>query len=219
MKITLKLATSLDGKIATRSGESKWITSEDARALGHKLRAQHEAVIIGSETALSDDPLLTARPEEDFPGQPLRLIADTRLRTPLCAQLINSTDKGPVAIATAVSSHSKKAREFMDVGVEILALEAGQSGHISLHHLKETLQARGINSLLIEGGGTLAAGFIRAGLLTHIEWFRAPILIGGDGRAGMGALNFGALKKAPRLTLIETKHIGDNIYESYRLES
>jgi diaminohydroxyphosphoribosylaminopyrimidine deaminase/5-amino-6-(5-phosphoribosylamino)uracil reductase len=212
--VTLKLATSLDGRIATASGESKWITGEKARVEVHRLRAAHNAIIVGSETVMLDDPELTARTDPPPERQPLRIVADSRGRVPAAAKLFSTLEIGPVAVATL---------ETMDLdrwpsspGLQFWMLPAGEgSSSISLEALMESATRAGVGSLMVEGGGTLAAGFVRAGLVDRIEWFRAPIVLGGDGKPGLGALGLEKLANAPTYERTGVKEVGPDLWESY----
>jgi diaminohydroxyphosphoribosylaminopyrimidine deaminase/5-amino-6-(5-phosphoribosylamino)uracil reductase len=211
--VTLKLATSLDGRIALANGQSKWITGEAARAQVHRLRAGHDAVIVGSQSVLLDDPELTARTDPMPQRQPLRVVADSRGRVPASAKLFATLEMGPVAVATL---------ETMDLdrwpsrqGLQFWMLPAGEGGSVSLVELLNSAQRAGVASLMVEGGGQLAAAFVRAGLVDRIEWFRAPLLMGGDGKPCFGALGLEALALAPRFTRTGLREIGSDLWESY----
>lgn len=220
MDVSLKLATSLDGRIATASGESKWITGEEARAEGHRLRAGHDAILVGVETVIADDPALTVRlargeiappPEgyspsdfEEAETQPLRVILDSRLRTPSLAEAA----KTGCLILTA-----EEPRPIRRAQVE--RVEAGEDGRPTVEAVLAALEKRGIGSVLIEGGGQVAASFLRAGAVDRIEWFRAPILLGSEGRPCVAGLALEKLAQAPkyRRTAVEVR--GDDLWERY----
>lgn len=211
--VTLKLATSLDGRIALASGESKWITGEAARAEVHHLRAGHDAVIVGSETVLADDPELTARTSPAPKRQPLRVVADSRGRIPATAKLFSTLEIGPVAIATL---------ETMDLdrwpstpGLQFWMLPPGDGGSLSLPDLLDSAQRAGVSTLMVEGGGQLAAAFMRAGLVDRIEWFRAPIVLGGDARPCLGGLGLEKLALAPTYERKSVREVGVDLWESY----
>jgi len=213
--ITLKLATSLDGRIALASGESKWITGEAARAEVHHLRAGHDAVIVGSETVIADDPELTARLTPMPEKQPLRVVADSRGRIPASAKLFSTLEMGPVAIAT-LETTDLDARWPSTRGLQFWMLPAAEgSSSISLHAMMESATRAGVTSMMIEGGGQLAAAFVRAGLVDRLEWFRAPILLGGDGRPCLGDLGLDVLANAPGFTRTQVREIGPDLWESY----
>lgn len=214
--ITLKLATSLDGRIALANGESQWITGEAARAEVHHLRATHDAVVVGSETVLADDPLLTARLDPAPTKQPLRVVADSRGRIPPTAKLFSSLEFGPVAIATLETTDLDAKGWPSTRGLQFWMLPAGEgSTSISLPAMMESATRAGITSMMIEGGGQLAAAFIRANLVDRLEWFRAPILLGSDSRPGLGDLALSALANAPAFTRTHVRERGPDLWETY----
>jgi diaminohydroxyphosphoribosylaminopyrimidine deaminase/5-amino-6-(5-phosphoribosylamino)uracil reductase len=212
--VTLKLATSLDGRIATASGESKWITGGEARAEVHKLRAAHDAIIVGSETVIADDPELTARGVE-IDHQPLRIVADSRGRTPATAKLFATLEKARVAIATLETTDVDAHNWPTHKALQFWMLPKGDDGRIDLRELMEMGAGAGVASMLIEGGGTLAASFVKAGLVDRIEWFRAPILLGSDSRAALGELHLESLSAAPRYERVGVREVGVDLWESY----
>ncbi len=176
---TIKAAMSLDGKTATSAGNSQWITGPKARAHVHKLRAQSGAVMAGIGTVLADDPLLTARLPKEIPRQALRIIVDSRLRTPPnCRAVQASSVKTPLLIVTTdcVTSHAAAAIEHE--GVEVLRLPT-TSEHVDLKAMMAELTRREIISVLVEGGGELNAALLQAGVVHSVLFFVAPLLIGG----------------------------------------
>ncbi len=209
-RITLKLATSLDGRIATASGESRWITGPDARREVHALRADHQAVLVGVETVIADDPALTVR-LGDFTGlQPQRLVLDSRLRTPPGSVLVATAREAPTVVITTQGSNKR----LTDAGVTVI--EAGErDGRVDLAAAVAALKGRGVDHILIEGGGQVAAGFLRAGLVDAVEWFRAPILLGAEGRPAIGGLNLAALADAPRFRRTGVMEVGADLWERY----
>lgn len=212
--VTLKLATSLDGRIALANGVSKWITGQDARDEVHRLRAMHDAVIVGSETVLADDPLLTARTQPMPEKQPLRVVADSRGRVPATAKLFSTLEMGPVAIATLETMNLDHWPSTK--GLQFWMLPAGEgSNSVSLVEMMHSAQRAGVTSMMIEGGGQLAASFVRAGLVDRIEWFRAPVLLGGDGRPCLGGLALETLEAAPRYRRVSVREVGVDLWESY----
>lgn len=207
-RVTLKLATSLDGRIATASGESKWITGEAARGQGHRLRAAHDVVLVGIGTVLADDPELTVR----LPGwsgpQPARAVLDTRQRLPIESRLAKSAR----SVATWVFSDEAPRTELVEAGVRIVRVGDGrpQPGDVL-----EALAEAGLSRVLIEGGGQVAASFLRAGLVDAVEWFRAPIVLGEESRPAVGALALNRLGDAPRFRRIAVQPLGDDLWERY----
>lgn len=205
MRITLKIATSLDGRIGTSTGESQWITGPDSRLQGHRLRAAHDAVLVGVETVLADDPRLTVRLPDGEDGQdPLRVVLDSRLRTPSFARLAKAgtlilTTRAPIPVGEA----------------EVLRVTGDTANRPAIWAVLDTLRDRGVSSLMIEGGGRVAACFVAAGVVDAIEWFRAPILLGGDGRPGVAALSLARLAHAPRYRRLAAEPLGDDLWERY----
>lgn len=204
MRVTLKLATSLDGRIATASGESRWITGEAAREQGHRLRAAHDAVLAGVETVLADDPELTARLPGRPVDQPLRVVLDSRLRTPATAKLAG---EGTLILTTA------PPRSVGTATVE--RIDADEQGRPAVDAVLKALKRHGVGSVLIEGGGRVAASFVAAGVVDVIEWFRAPILLGGAGRPCVAALEMARLSDAPRFRRLAVEPLGDDLWERY----
>ena len=182
--ITLKAAMTLDGKIATANGDSKWITSESARKYVHLLRAQSGAVLTGIGTLLADNPQLTARlPGMELPRQPLRIIVDSHLRTPPTAKAVQiaseNPDFAPLLIATTESADVEREAALLRRGVEICRLPANDSGRVDLTALREALTKRQIISILTESGGELNAALLSAALPQKALFFIAPKLLGG----------------------------------------
>jgi diaminohydroxyphosphoribosylaminopyrimidine deaminase/5-amino-6-(5-phosphoribosylamino)uracil reductase len=213
--VTLKLATSLDGRIALANGQSKWITGDAARAEVHRLRAGHDAVIVGSETVIADDPELTARTDPMPEKQPLRVVADSRGRVPASAKLFSTLEMGPVAVAT-LEDTDLDARWPSTQGLQFWMLPAGEgSSSVSLVELLNAAQRAGVDSLMVEGGGQLAASFVRAGLVDRIEWFRAPLVLGGDARPCLGGLGLETLTAAPAYERAGVREVGADLWESY----
>jgi|LauGreSBDMM110SN_4_FD.fasta_scaffold04829_3 diaminohydroxyphosphoribosylaminopyrimidine deaminase/5-amino-6-(5-phosphoribosylamino)uracil reductase len=214
--ITLKLATSLDGRIALANGESKWITGAEARLEAHKLRAAHDAIIVGSETVLADDPELTARLDPMPEKQPLRIVADGRGRLSPNAKIFRTVSLGPVAIATlettdldALGWPSTRGLQYWMTPPDLA------TGHLALSGILEAATRARVVSLMVEGGGQLAASFMRAGVVDRIEWFRAPIVLGGDARPCLGGLGLEKLGAAPNYQRISVQEVGADLWESY----
>lgn len=202
-RVTLKLATSLDGRIAMASGESQWITGAESRLQGHRLRAAHAAIMVGVETVLCDNPQLNVRvPDEQHPD-PLRVVLDSRLRTPVDARVLTGalvlTTAEPVALGDA----------------EVVRVEADGQGRPDPSAVLATLADRNITSVLIEGGGRVAASFVKAGLVDVIEWFRAPVLLGHEGRPAVADLGFDRLSDTPRFKRLAVSPLGDDLWERY----
>ena len=211
MGVTLKLATSLDGRIATASGESRWITGEAARQAVHRLRTQHDAVLIGVETALADDPELTVRLDGYKGPQPTRVVLDSRQRLYPHSKLVRTARE----IATVVVSVDPPSAELTDAGVKVLQVEDVGDGRPELKAAVRALAAIGLAHLFVEGGGQVAASFLRCGLVDRLEWFRAPIILGGEGRPCIGALGVRSLADAVRLRRTSLESLGEDVWERY----
>ena len=209
--ITLKLATSLDGRIATASGESRWITGEDARAAVHRLRAAHDAVVVGVETALADDPELTVRTPGYAGPQPARVVLDSRQRLADGCKLVATARAAP----TYVVATGPPQPRLTAAGVRVLTVPALGEDRPELASVVRALAAEGLSNLFVEGGGQVAASFLRCGLVDALEWFRAPLVIGGEGRPAVGALALSALSGAPRFKRIDVQALGPDIWERY----
>jgi diaminohydroxyphosphoribosylaminopyrimidine deaminase / 5-amino-6-(5-phosphoribosylamino)uracil reductase len=175
--VRLKAAISLDGAIAARSSESRWISGEESRRRAHALRAEADVVVVGVGTILADDPLLTVR---DVPGlSPLRIVLDSRLRTPVESRLVASASPSlPVLLAHADAGRPRAASFGGHPGLETLACRADASGSVDLGDLVAHLRARGVLSILVEGGAKVLSAFARAGLADRFSLFVAPKLIG-----------------------------------------
>ena len=209
--VTLKLATSLDGRIATAAGESRWITGPQAREAVHRLRAEHDAVLVGVETALADDPELTVRLEGWSGRQPARVVLDSRQRLADGCKLVATARDVPTYLITTALPEPR----LVEAGVRVLQVRAVGDGRPQLHDVVEALAREGLGRLFVEGGGQVAGSFLRCGLVDRMEWFRAPLVIGGEGRPGVGALALSALADAPRLRRVEVREVGDDLWERY----
>jgi diaminohydroxyphosphoribosylaminopyrimidine deaminase/5-amino-6-(5-phosphoribosylamino)uracil reductase len=209
--VTLKLATSLDGRIATAAGQSRWITGEAAREAVHRLRTEHDAVVVGIETALADDPELTVRLAGYNGPQPARVVLDSRQRLSPDCKLVRTAREIP----TYVVATTEADPALVAAGVRVVRVRALGEDRPELKTVVEALAGEGLTRLFVEGGGQVAASFIRCGLVDNIEWFRAPMLIGGEGRPGIGALAVAALAQAPHFRRTEVREVGADLWERY----
>ena len=206
--VTVKFAMSLDGKTATRTGESKWITGEESRRFVHELRAESDAIMAGIGTVLADDPQLTARDADNapFPRQPLRVIVDSGGRLPSGAALLRQPGRTLVAAAS-----ENAAARIRSLGADALALPAND-GRVDLPALMTALGERGVSSVFAEGGGTLAGSLLDASLADKIIAFIAPTIIGGEAApspiAGAGAKR---MRDALRLSHVQIRRFGDDV--------
>ena len=213
--VTLKLATSLDGKIATGTGESQWITGDHARASGHRLRAVHDAILVGSGTALLDDPTLTCR----LPGlegqSPVRVVLDGRCRLPLNSRLVQTADQIPVWLITSSDAPSDAVTERRQAGIEIISIDTDARGQLDLAMALAVLVERGITRLLVEGGAGVAASLLRAKLVDRLVWYQAPKIIGGDGKPAIEALSVDPLRNAPTFERIASEVLASDVGATY----
>ncbi len=214
--IMLKLAMTLDGRIATRSGESRWITGEPARARAHLLRAQYDAVMVGSGTVLADDPLLNVR----LPGlerySPLRIVLDGRMRLPLTSALVAGARDTPTWLVTLPGGDRRRRQTYIDCGVEVVEAPPGADGALDLPQVMAELARRGLTRLLVEGGARLAAALLRDRLVDRLAIFRAPSVIGGDGLPATTGFGLERLADLPGFTAEETIDLGKDRLETYR---
>ena len=228
MRVTLKLATTLDGRIATASGESRWITGPAAREQVHRLRAMHQSVLVGVSTAIADDPQLTVRMPGYVGLQPLRVVLDSRQRLPSDTHLVREAERLPTLVVTT----SNPNKRLTDAGVTVVKVAATE-GWPDLHEALGAIAGlqgdrlaavvkggdasviAAAGSVLIEGGGQVAASFLKAGLVDAIEWFRAPIVLGDEGRPAVGDFPLNRLADAPRFRRVAVQELDDDLWERY----
>lgn len=205
--VTVKTASTLDGKIASAAGHSKWITGLAARSEVHELRRKHDAILVGVGTVLADDPELTARREgKPFGRQPVRVILDSRLRTPLSAR-VAQTDAAQTWIITASSSPEEKREAFAKQGVTVITLE----GPITVESVLAALGERGITSLLVEGGAEVNGAFLQARAVQKVISYLSLKLIGGSGApTPFGGSGFATMDEAVMLTETSIEQIDEH---------
>ncbi len=209
--VVLKAATSLDGKIATAGGESKWITGETAREQGHRLRDIYDAILVGVNTILSDDPSLTARLPEGRGKDPVRIIVDSTARTPTAARVLLQESAAYTIIATTEAAPVERRASLMAAGAEVMVVP-GQGPRVDLVKLVDLLGERQISSVLIEGGGKVNGSALAAGIVDKIAWFIAPKIIGGDAAPGpVRGPGAQSLQDATRLYDVSLRHLGEDI--------
>ena len=213
--VTLKLATTLDGRIAGADGQSRWITGTAARRRGHLLRATSDAVMVGSNTVLADDPDLTCRLSGLEDRSPIRVVVDGALRVPLTARVVAGAARVPTWFLVREGIEEARRSAFAERGVEIIEVPAGPGGRIDLARALLALGHRGLTRLLVEGGGGLAAALFAADLVDRIAWFRAPMILGDDGLAAVAALGVSALATAPRFRRLSFEAVGEDVLETF----
>ncbi len=211
--VTLKIAATLDGRTATHTGESQWITGEMARARGHLLRAQSDAIMIGSGTARIDDPVLTCR----LPGledrSPVRVVVDSRLTLQLTGKLVAGARDIPLWLLTRTGNPPERLAALGECGVEVIEIGPGPDGTVDLAAALRELGDRGLTRLLVEAGGHLAAALLRQDLVDRLAWFRAPMLIGGDGLPAAVSFGIDKLADAPRWRPLSAASLGTDMVE------
>ena len=213
--LTLKLAATLDGRIATASGESRWITGSPARRKVHALRMAHDAVMVGSGTALADDPDLTVR-EMGAVRQPVRVLLDTGLRHDPGSRLGRTAKAHPVWLLHGSNAPATARARWADTGaIPIEVAETG--GRLDLHAAMSALAARGVTRVLSEGGSTLAVALIRARLVDDLALFQGALLIGAEGHPALGDLGLTLLADATRPVLRESAQVGPDLYSLWSL--
>jgi diaminohydroxyphosphoribosylaminopyrimidine deaminase/5-amino-6-(5-phosphoribosylamino)uracil reductase len=214
--VTLKLGTSIDGRIATATGESQWITGPPARERAHWLRAVHDAIMVGTGTVLADNPQLTCR----LPGlvwrSPIRVVIDRSLRVPPSMRIIAEAHEVPTWILTSPSADPDRRQALLASGVTLIDVAPGPDGAIGLAGALAALGERGITRLLVEGGGRLAAALIAARLVDRLVWVHAPLLIGDDGIPAIAGFGVEALTEARRFERLSTETVGTDVLTVFR---
>lgn len=213
---TCKVATTLDGRIATHTGNSQWITGGSARAFAHKLRAEHDAVMIGIGTALADDARLTCRLAGMEERSPIRIVADSHLRLPLTSQLVSGATETPTWIVTLEGADAARRGAFEAAGVRVIETRADAAGRPDMKDVADLLGAEGLTRVLVEGGGHLIASLLRDGLADEVAWFHAPRIMGGDGIAAAAPFGVDTVEQAPAFVRSGLSEVGGDILETYR---
>jgi diaminohydroxyphosphoribosylaminopyrimidine deaminase/5-amino-6-(5-phosphoribosylamino)uracil reductase len=214
--VILKSAVSLDGKIATASGDSRWISSPESRAHAHTIRDQVDAILVGIGTVLIDDPRLTARLKSGKGRNPARVVLDSRLQIPLKAKALNRRTGTDIIICTTVRADGRRAHKLRGQGVEVWTLPS-EKGRVSLRRLLSQMAKRGITTLLVEGGGEVAGSFLRQGLVDRVCYYVAPLLVGGDNAPGpLKGKGAAKLSKAWEIKEVSVTPLGpDLLVEGY----
>ncbi|WP_259274170.1 bifunctional diaminohydroxyphosphoribosylaminopyrimidine deaminase/5-amino-6-(5-phosphoribosylamino)uracil reductase RibD [Sulfitobacter mediterraneus] len=207
--LTLKLANSFDGRIATGTGESQWITAPQARRVVHAMRSRHDAVLIGGGTARADDPSLTVR-DLGVDHQPARVVVSRRLDLPLMGQLARTAAEVPVILCHGKDADPMLVQTWRDLGATLLPC-AARGGQLDPADILQQLGAHGLTRVFCEGGSALAASLLEADLVDELIGFTAGLVIGAEGLPGVGAMGLEALRNAPRFDLRETMACGPDI--------
>ena len=206
--ITLKFAQTLDGRIATVTGDSRWISGQKFRRLAHKLRATNDAVMVGIDTVLADDPQLTVRLVRG--RNPVRIILDTRLRIPLDTGVVKNREVAPTIIATTSRADEKKLSSLREMGIEVLVIKEDETGEVDLRHLLSILGERGISSVLVEGGAGVITSLLRRNLVDKVVIAIAPKMMG-KGIETVGELNIREVSQALKLSFRKIYRMGEDL--------
>lgn len=218
-QLALKLAATLDGRIATARGESRWITGEAARARVQSLRARTDAVAVGSATARADDPELVARRAGGgVAHRPVRVVFDAGLTLPPAGRLVRAPDPERTWVLGAPDAPARRRHALEAAGVRVLSVPR-RGAHLDLARALARLGREGLTTLLVEGGGELAAALLRAGLVDELHWFVAPSCLGGDARPALGGLGIARLARRVALEAPLVRRLGDDLYIRGRVAS
>ena len=213
--VTLKLATSLDGRIATATGESQWITGPEARRVVHMMRARHDAVLVGGGTARADDPSLTVR-GLGVTHQPVRLVWSRRLDLPLSGKLAATAGEVPVWICHGQDADKGLCDVWAGLGATLIPVGSDRSRQIDPVAALQAIGALGLTRIFCEGGGALAASLLAADLVDELVVFSAGLALGAEGRPALGAMGIDSLSAAPRFVLRETQQVGADAMHRWR---
>lgn len=216
--VVAKIAQSVDGKIATATGESRWISSPQARKFTHRLRHEVDAILVGVRTVLHDNPRLTARPARSRTrnggraGRPIVVIVDSQLRTPLSSRCLADSPLRLKIIATTQRSAAKRA-PFARRGIEVLVLPPASGGRVPIKRLcRELVRRYGMTSLLLEGGGEVLASALAERLVDRVVWVVSPLIIGGwESPGAVGGRGILRLSKAVRLRDMAVQRVGPDL--------
>ncbi len=213
--LRLKLASTLDGKIATHTGESQWLTSQSARKAAHAMRGRHDAVMVGVGTVLSDDPELTCRIAGYRRAPLVRIVVDSHLRTPLMSKLVRCATTQPLWLLHRNGADPALKSALAAAGARLIELPECSAG-VDLPAALAALAKAGLTRVLAEGGGTLAAGLLRDHLVDRLEWFHAPGIMGSDGWPAAQGFGITRLAQIPRFTLVAREQWGDDMLSSFK---
>ncbi len=211
--LTLKMASSWDGRIATKTGESQWITGPQARRFVHAMRSNHDAVLVGAGTVRADDPLLNVR-DLGVDHQPVRVVLSKDLDIPSKGRLAQSAKQSPLWVVCAENIDESKKRLWQDIGAQVVSVPL--KGHrIDLHAALRALSGQGLTRIFCEGGGELAASLLKERLVDRLVQFSAGMALGAEARPSLGAMEVDALSCAPRFDLLHSMPVGKDLLSTW----
>ena len=213
--VTVKVATTLDGRIATATGASQWITGDLSRAMGHGMRARHDAIMVGGATAIADNPSLTCR----LPGlngvSPTRIVICGGAEIPLSHHLVATAADVSTIFIVSDGKRLENRGEYADAGVSVIDVSANSEGRVDLAAALQALCENDVTRLMVEGGGKLISALLKADLVDRLVWFRAPSVIGGDGTPVVAPLGVRELDRAANFVKVSARPAGDDLVETY----
>jgi diaminohydroxyphosphoribosylaminopyrimidine deaminase/5-amino-6-(5-phosphoribosylamino)uracil reductase len=215
--VTLKLANSFDGRIATATGQSQWITGREARRAVHAMRARHDAVMVGAGTARADDPSLTVR-DLGIEHQPIRVVVSRRLDVPFMGKLARSANDVPVWLCHGPDADTERRRAWEGLGARLLPC-AVRGAQLDAADVLRQLGGVGLTRVFCEGGSALAASLLFADLVDELVGFCAGLVIGAEGLPSVGALGLDRLQAAPRFNLVETRALGPDVLHRWKRDT
>lgn len=217
--VVLKSAMSLDGKIATYSGHSKWISCEKSRQYVHTLRNELKGIMVGVNTVINDDPELTTRLENGKGRNPVRIVVDSRGRIPLSAKMLQNPHENPIIIA-ATTQFPERKRVFLEESGHMVLILPEANGHVDLVSLMDELVKLKIDGILLEGGGTLNESALKSGIVDEVQFIIAPLLLGGrDAISPVEGLGFNTIDEGISLHHLTTRQLGDDILVVAKVKS
>jgi diaminohydroxyphosphoribosylaminopyrimidine deaminase/5-amino-6-(5-phosphoribosylamino)uracil reductase len=211
--VTLKLANSFDGRIATTTGESQWITDAPARRMVHAMRGRHDAVMVGAGTARADDPTLNVR-DMGAVKQPARVVISRQLDIPLNSKLAQTAQDVPLLLCHGPDAPDALVQAWQGIGAETLSCRVS-GGQLDVGDVLRQLGGYGLTRVLCEGGGSLAASLLKADLVDHLIGFTAGVAIGAEGLSGIGPMGVARLAAAPRFDLVDTVAVGPDVMHNW----
>ena len=214
--VSLKIASSLDGKIACFNGQSKWLTGKIARTHGHLLRAKYDVILSGINSIIKDNSRLNCRVKGLEKRSPIKVVVDSKLSIPLSSNVINNVKKVPLIIWTSKSSNKKKKKELIDIGVEVLEIPKKNNNYLDLNYGLKNLSKKGYNSLLVEGGSEIYSSLIKEELVDKIYYYRSGKIIGGDGLSSISSYNLINLQNAKKFKIFSSEIIDGDILEIWK---